>query len=71
MPELGPPPLVQASMAMSVLLSQKKLNLKLFYYFIKPGFLKLFQCGHLCVCVCVSMSAPETINNQWHDMDPI
>ena len=30
-----------------------------------PGFLKLFQCGRLYVCVfvCVCVSAPEAINN--------
>ena len=22
----------------------------------------------VCVCVCVCVSAPEAINNQWHDM---
>ena len=34
-----------------------------------PGFLKIFLCGRLDVHVCVS--APEVINNQWHEMDPI
>ena len=30
-----------------------------------PGFLKLFLCGRLyvCVCVCVCVSAPLAINN--------
>ena len=33
-----------------------------------PGFLKLlwFTCQYVCVSVCVS--APEGINNRWHDM---
>ena len=37
-----------------------------------PGFLKLFLCGRLYVCVC--MSTPEAINTSgmmWHDMYPI
>ena len=41
-----------------------------------PGFLKLFLCEHMyvcisvcvCVCVCVCMSSPKAINNQWHDV---
>ena len=45
-----------------------------------PGFLKLFWfmcwyvCVSVCLCICVSVylcvcaSAPEGINNQWHDM---
>ena len=33
------------------------------------GFLKLILCRSLCVCVCVS--APEAINNQWSDIDSI
>ena len=38
-----------------------------------PGFLKLILCRLsvcvlACVCVCVCVSAPEAINNQWHDV---
>ena len=36
-----------------------------------PGFLKLFLCGRLYVCLCVCVSIPEAINNLWCDMDPI
>ena len=34
-----------------------------------PGFLKLLQfvCWYVCVCV----SAPEAINNQWRDIDRV
>ena len=36
-----------------------------------PGFLKLLwsTCRYACVCVCVS--APEAINNQWYDIDRV
>ena len=36
-----------------------------------PGFLKLlwFACRY--VCMCVYVSAPEAINNQWHDIDHV
>ena len=37
-----------------------------------PGFLKLILCGSsVCVCVFVCVSAPEAINNYWHDMNSI
>ena len=35
-----------------------------------PGFLKLFLCRRLYVCVCICVSAPEAINNYWHNVDP-
>ena len=39
-----------------------------------PGFLELFLCGrlHVCVCLCVS-PPPKAINNYvvWCDVDPI
>ena len=35
--------------------------------FLVSVYLKLLS--SMCVCVCVS--APEAINNWWHDMDPI
>ena len=28
-----------------------------------PGFLELFLCGRLYVCMCLCVSAPEAINN--------
>ena len=34
-----------------------------------PGFLKLFWFARRYVCVCVCVSAPEAINNQWRDID--
>ena len=34
-----------------------------------PGFLKLFWFAHqYVVCVCVCVSTPKAIKNQWHDM---
>ena len=33
-----------------------------------PGLLKLIWLPHWYVCVCVSVSALEGINNQWRDM---
>ena len=33
-----------------------------------PDFLKSFLFMHLYVCLCVCVSAPEDINNQWRDM---
>ena len=40
-----------------------------------PGFLKLFLCRRLYVCLCVYVPAPEAINitsgMMWRDMDPM
>ena len=43
---------------------------------LAPGFLKLFLCGRLYVCLyvcvymCVCVCPPPTLS-MWHDMDPI
>ena len=39
-----------------------------------PGFLKLFLCGRLYVCLCVCVRPPRlviTSGVMWQDMDPI
>ena len=36
-----------------------------------PGFLKLFLCGHLYVCVCPFLRLLITSGVMWHDMEPM
>ena len=38
------------------------------HHIVAPGFLKLFLFAHQYVCLTVSVSTPEGVNNHWHDI---